>query len=109
MDKRTIIFVILMTTTFFVINHFLFPSKHPVSTEAVVTSAETIAPVPASVLNTDEKFYVIENGYQQLVISSINGALAEINLPLHSQDDPQSVVRKIGIDKTDVFDFSKVK
>ena len=99
MDRRTIIFVVLMTTTFFVINHFLFPPKHNPATETVVTSTEAALPPPTSAATENETFYVIENGYQQLVISSLNGALAEINLPLYSQEDPQSVVRKIGVDK----------
>lgn len=100
MDRRSIIFVILMTVTFFAINHFLFPPKHYPPTQTAVVSTETTPEAsPSRVSRNDETFYVIENGYQQLVISSINGALAEINLPLHSQENPQSVVRKIEADK----------
>jgi YidC/Oxa1 family membrane protein insertase len=98
MDRRTIIFVVLMTTTFFVINHFLFPPKPSVNQNIVTTTEKSLAP-PTQPPSQDETLYVIENGYQQLVVSSINGAIAEINLPLHSQDDPQSVVRKIEVDE----------
>ena len=87
MDRRTIVFVILMTATFYLVNHFLFPSKTPPVN--AVAAMETIAPVPAALQAKDERFYVIENEYQQLVVSSINGSLAEINLPLESPDNPQ--------------------
>lgn len=98
MDKRTIIFVVLMTGTFYLVNHFLFPSKP--APQGVIQTTQTIAPAPAAVPENNETFYVIENEYQQLVVSSLNGALAEINLPLHSQDNQKSVVRKIWVDQT---------
>ena len=40
-----------------------------------------------------EHFYVLENDYQQLVFSNVGGALAEINLPVHSDKHPNSLVR----------------
>jgi len=46
-----------------------------------------------------EKFYVLENGFQQLVFSNIGGALAEINLPFESQEDKESVVKPIEVDR----------
>ncbi len=47
----------------------------------------------------EEKFYVLENAYQQLVFSNVGGALAEINLPYLSEKDPKSVVKEIGFDR----------
>ncbi|WP_068466513.1 membrane protein insertase YidC [Candidatus Protochlamydia phocaeensis] len=47
----------------------------------------------------EEKFYVLENAYQQFVFSSRGGALAEINLPFETKDNPQSVVREIEFDR----------
>lgn len=47
----------------------------------------------------EEKFYVLESPYQQLVFSNYGGALAEINLPFTSKSDPQSVVREIEFDR----------
>ncbi|NGX45949.1 MAG: Membrane protein insertase YidC [Chlamydiae bacterium] len=44
----------------------------------------------------DEEFYVLENAYQQLVFSTIDGSLAEINLPFESESNQLSVVRPIG-------------
>ena len=101
MDKRTIIFVVLMTATFYAVNHFLFPSKPapaaptPIVQTAAAPNTRTSSPAKAS---SDESLYVIENKYQQLVVSSINGAIAEINLPFESQENPDSVVKKIRVD-----------
>lgn len=53
----------------------------------------------ASIANQEELFYVIETPYQQLVFSNYGGALAEINLPLHSEQNPNSVVRGIEYDR----------
>lgn len=57
---------------------------------------------PASVRSAkkpDEKFYVLENPYQQLVFSSYGAALAEINLPFRSKENSLSVVREIEFDR----------
>lgn len=48
---------------------------------------------------TTEVYYVLENEYQQLVFSSLGGAIAEINLPFYSDTHPSSVVRKIDFDR----------
>lgn len=105
MDKRTIIFVILMTATFYLVNHFVFPSKP--APQGVLTTTETVAPAPTVVPAKNERYYVIENDYQQLVVSSLNGALAEINLPLQSADNPKSVVKKIWVDEKMQKEYSQ--
>lgn len=46
-----------------------------------------------------ETFYVLENGYQQLVFSNQGAALAEINLPFQSESHPSSVVKEIQFDR----------
>lgn len=46
-----------------------------------------------------EKYYVLENEFQQLVFSTKGGALVEINLPFKSNTNPQSVVRQIEFDR----------
>lgn len=54
--------------------------------------------------------YVLENDYLQVVFSPINGSVSEINLPFHSEKNPHSVVREIGIDRTlkqDYPDYDK--
>ena len=54
----------------------------------------------------EEKFYVLETPYQQLVFSSFGGALVEINLPFLSKIDQESAVREIEIDRQMVQDHS---
>lgn len=46
-----------------------------------------------------EKYYVLEDDYQQLVFSDRGGALVEINLPFETKQDEESVVRPIEIDR----------
>ncbi len=48
---------------------------------------------------TEEKFYVLESPYQQLVFSNFGGALAEINLPFQTKENTQSVVKEIEFDR----------
>lgn len=45
-----------------------------------------------------ERFYVLENGYQQLVFSNVGGSLTEINLPFSGKKDSVSVVNEIAFD-----------
>lgn len=50
-------------------------------------------------IQTGEQFYVLENDYQQLVFSTRGGSLAEINLPIASKANPDSIVKEIDIDR----------
>jgi YidC/Oxa1 family membrane protein insertase len=108
MDKRTIIFVVLMTATFYAVNHFLFPTKPTTAAPAPVvqTSAAPMTRAPAKA-SSDEMRYVIQNKYQQLVVSSLNGAIAEINLPFESKENPDSAVKKIRVDTILEKDYPK--
>jgi YidC/Oxa1 family membrane protein insertase len=54
---------------------------------------------PALTIEDQEKFYVIENEYQQLVFSNLGGALAEINLALKGELHPASAIRPIRFDR----------
>ncbi len=47
----------------------------------------------------EQKFYVLEDTYQQLVFSNIGGALVEINLLFETEANPKSVVKEIEIDR----------
>ncbi len=67
-------------------------------------SQATQAPIRPT-KKTEEKFYVLENAYQQLVFSNYGGALAEINLPFHTESNPLSVVREIEFDRQMVQEF----
>src|SRR5690606_2534264 len=46
-----------------------------------------------------EQFYVLENEYQQLVVSARGGAISEINLPIRSPENQKSIVKEIAPDK----------
>ena len=102
MNKNSILFILAITATFFVINNFLFPPKTyspppPESrTEEIIEKNISAAPVYRE---PEEELYVLENQYQQIVFSSKGGSIAEINLVLKNKDNPQSYVKPIDIDK----------
>lgn len=48
---------------------------------------------------SEEKFFVLETPYQQLVFSNYGAALIEINLPFQSESDKLSVVKEIEFDR----------
>lgn len=54
---------------------------------------------PISSTNKEQKYYVLENNYQQLVFTNVGGSLTEINLPFESKENPYSVVKKIDFDR----------
>lgn len=121
MDKRLLIFVISLSATLFCVN-FYFESQHQEAlkewkTKQELAKSAKIETPPKSQEpkkafedvskaanklqkeTSDEKFYVLENEYQQLVFSNIGGSLAEINLPFGSKEDPDSVVKEIQFDR----------
>ncbi|MGE3954473.1 MAG: membrane protein insertase YidC [Parachlamydiales bacterium] len=94
MDKRSLLFVAAFMLVMIGVNLFFGyreGQKAPPPAPAVMKTEQVVAPPKAP---TDERFYVLENGYQQLVFSDRGGALAEINLPFASQG-----VKEIGFDK----------
>lgn len=110
MDRRYFLFILCVVATFFGLNWYqsndreekarllrqeATANKPPVQEETLPQNTFT----PPSTANTKEVFYVLENEYQQLVISNFGGALAEINLAFQSADDPESLVREIDIDR----------
>ena len=105
MDKRQIVFIIVLTISFFFINQYLFP---PREYSPPVQAEKEVAPPPPPVVQ--EELYVIENDYQQLVISDVGGALSEINLVLKTKKNPQSYVKPIRFDEVlekDYPDFDR--
>lgn len=67
---------------------------------AKVTPTTVLAAAPISKEGKQlEKYYVLQNSFQQLVFSNYGGALAEINLPYLSKEDRESVVREIEFDR----------
>lgn len=74
--------------------------------QQIESLAELVTPLPQGTFRpmpfsqkVEEKFFVLENTYQQLVFSNYGGALAEINLPFHNKENPKSVVREIEFDR----------
>lgn len=74
-------------------SHFSLLSQVPGLNEGL--AGETLSQERAA---PDQKFYVLENGYQQFVFTNIGGALYEINLPFQTEDNV-SVVKEIGYDR----------
>jgi YidC/Oxa1 family membrane protein insertase len=123
MDKRTLLFVIAMSFTLFGVNLFFQhqnaqkkqewqqqqkakqaqkekqkQQEEPTApSEWLDQTAQTLTR-PFS-KKSEEKFYVLETPYQQLVFSNYGGALAEINLPFHTKENELSVVREIEFDR----------
>jgi YidC/Oxa1 family membrane protein insertase len=106
MNKRSLIFVLLLAAAMFFVNQWMgekqapqAPQKTP-SVEEETTPSEAFTPTPETTAKEEkQKYYVLENGFQQLVFSSIGGAITEINLPLQSKDTPTNVIRPIHFDQ----------
>jgi YidC/Oxa1 family membrane protein insertase len=100
MDKKSIIFVLLLTASFFLINNFLFPPTEqppaPIQTTVMSSEAHKPSSIPS---NKNETLYVIENTYQQLVFSNLGGSLAEVNLVLENKEHPDSPIKPIRADR----------
>ncbi len=52
-----------------------------------------------SYINDSEKYYLLENEHMQVVFSDRGGAVAEMNLKLHSKASPASIIYPVAIDK----------
>lgn len=100
MSKKILVFFVLISVTFFGINYFLFPARSTDDTTSLAPPK-----MQETSLHPDETLYVIENGYQQLVISSLNGAVAELNLRLQGPQAPLSIVRPVEIDRRLAKDY----
>ncbi|MFI0434699.1 MAG: membrane protein insertase YidC [Parachlamydiaceae bacterium] len=115
MDKRTVLFVIALSLTLFLVNIFFQhqnieqkqewlkqqkakEKKSEEQTKEKPPNKDALKIIDAK-KKSEETFYVLENGYQQLVFSSYGGALAEINLPFETNENPNSVVRQIEFDR----------
>lgn len=107
MDKRSLLFVIALTVGLFFINHW-FHSKDLERKAAVAAqvpkvieeTSPALAQPATPVSEQSGNLYVLENNFQQVVFSSVGGAIAEINLPFQSENNPKSLVLPIGFDRT---------
>lgn len=110
MDKRTLLFMVCVSLAFFGVHtYYSMYGEKPIAEKKVIAQNESPAgpseKAPAFVAQTNtvqssqgETFYVLENGYQQLVFSTRGGSLAEINLPL-DHTSPDSYVKEIDFDR----------
>lgn len=119
MTRREILLIISLSLTLFVVNLFFsyqeqernkawkaqqeaIQAKKDKEAAAPTKAAPASPSTPRIATNStsqDEKFYVLEDDFQQLVFSNRGGALAEINLPFKSKADEESVVKEIEIDR----------
>src|SRR5579885_3298512 len=111
MNKRPIIFVVLLTLAMFLVNYYfssqeekkriayLEEKRKQGGEEKPAIALEEAQPIAVRDIHANEQFYVLENPYQQLVFSSLGGSLAEVNLPLRSSKDKNSVVLPIDFDR----------
>jgi YidC/Oxa1 family membrane protein insertase len=122
MDKRSIIFVISLTLTLWLVNWYFESQRDEARKEWVLQkkneeeNKENTPPPEAPLIKTfsetekgklQEKFYVLENPTLQLVFSNIGGALTEINLPFASDENSSSVVKEIDFDRIILQDSPK--
>ncbi len=98
MDKRTILYIVLLSATFFFVQRWFFPEKPRVGKEAQqsVMADSGKKELPA---RSEEKFFTLENETTQLVFSTRGGSLAEINLPFRSKEHPTRAVQAIEFDQ----------
>lgn len=98
MDKRSILFMICVTLSFYAVQTWYRGDEQKKPTEDI---QQVIAAEPVTrETSRNESFYVLENEYQQLVFSNLGGSLAEINLPFKSDSHPKSIVNEIDFDRT---------
>lgn len=115
MDKRTLLFTVLLSVTLLGMNVFFHQQnterkrvwleqqqKRKATQEESSQAPSSFSPhteQDAALRDAKEEFYMLETPYQQLLFSNHGGALAEINLPFASEHDSQSVVREIRYDQ----------
>lgn len=98
MDRRNFILLLIFTVMMFFVNNWLFEKPKPKAKTVEVVQEQALKTTPP-VENKNEKFYVLENQYQQIVFSNVGGAVTEINLPFQSASNKQSIVLPIEFDE----------
>jgi len=114
MDKRSLLFIIVVSIAFLLVQFVFFPQSTPKTTVSQTQNQvqnKIDAPNPQAlpstpILKSDEEtlpskneFYVLENDYLQVVFSEVGGAIAEINLPFKSKENIKSIVNPIEEDR----------
>jgi YidC/Oxa1 family membrane protein insertase len=89
MDKRSFVFVLVLSISIFFLNQWLAPPYVPMAPKQVQELFQ----------DGQEKLYVLENDTQQIVFSNLGGAIKELNLPFESTENAASIVRPIEFDR----------
>jgi len=95
MDKKTLIYIILLFVSFYFIQLFFAPSPPKIVKKPVLKIEKKEV--------KNEYFYVLENEYQQLVFSNIGASLVEINLPLKTSEN-KSIINPTEFDEKIIKD-----
>ncbi|NGX62643.1 MAG: Membrane protein insertase YidC [Candidatus Anoxychlamydiales bacterium] len=103
MDKRTIIFIIVLAASFYVMQLIFPPQKtqapKTVQTETATVVKEDFKQEPIVQPTGKESFYVLENDFLQVVFSTKGGSISEINLPFKTKENQKSIVNEINFDR----------
>ncbi len=98
MDRRLIAYIVSLGLAVFIMNYY-FTSDYDEKMRVWKEKQQELKIKEASPKPSEEKYYVLENSYQQLVFSNVGGALAEINLPFQTEENSKSVVKEIEFDR----------
>lgn len=100
MDKRSLLFVCILTASFLFINTYFFTPKVAPQKQPIV-KVEEKEPITKIAYNasSSEGYYVLENDTLQVVFSTAGGAISEINLPFQTKENQSSVVKPILFDR----------
>jgi YidC/Oxa1 family membrane protein insertase len=111
MDRRSLIFVVALVIALFFVNLWFSSKAKPpqsmqpkkpleaITEEFNTPTQEAISSSAIKKFSEEEEFFVIQNDYQQIVFSNIDGSIAEINLPFQSKENSNSFVRPIHLDR----------
>lgn len=96
-EKRNFYVLCFITLIAFAIN--LFVSKPLPDNEEPQEKKQHEIVVKKPTQDSEEKFYVLENDYQQIVFSNIGGSIVEINLPLKNKNKNKTIIHSIDLDQ----------
>jgi len=106
MDRRSLLFLFSLILSFLIIKSWYEPPPQTKKIEQIEEAPiieETVISQPEKQLNPT--YFVLENEYQQLVFTSVGGAIAEINLPFKSKSNQNSVVLPVEADRKIAEDY----
>lgn len=101
MNKRSFLFIFIFTTAFMFYNNYMLQkrSKEAELEQDVATEQVENKTTDVSIKKLDETFYVLENDRQQVVFSTLGGAIAEINLSVMEKGKKHGKIEPIAIDQ----------